>query len=170
MPVPSGDKHWNWKGGIWKKIDGYVFLLRKNHPNCNKYGYVKRSRLVIEESLGRYLKRNEVVHHINKIRNDDRIENLKLFSSNQEHIKEHSKDLIGKPRLNIRIYKRVEKLENPTYVNDIVYKGRKKYIVKLCGICKNKFWTKYRSERKLTTSCSKKCFKIHMIGVVNGRN
>jgi len=80
-----------WKGGKVSML-GYVFLKVKDHPYANKEGYVKRSRLVMEKFIGRYLQPQETIHHINEIRNDDRIENLKLCSCNGEHMRlGHSK-------------------------------------------------------------------------------
>ena len=45
--------------------------------------------------MGRFLTKEEVVHHINGIKSDNRIENLQLFSNHGEHIKLHElhKDL-----------------------------------------------------------------------------
>ena len=79
-----------WKGGEVKTL-GYIFVKAKDHPYTSTEGYVKRSRLVMEKALGRYLKPQEVIHHINRDRSDDRLENLMLFESNGKHIKYHAK-------------------------------------------------------------------------------
>lgn len=65
--------------------DGYVYLSIPGHPDANKKGHVFEHRLVMKSHLGRRLKRREVVHHINGNTSDNRIENLKLFSSNRKH-------------------------------------------------------------------------------------
>lgn len=65
---------------------GYILIYTPNHPNHNNQGYVKEHRLVMEQHIGRFLKKQEVVHHIdhNKINND--ISNLMLFDNNREHM------------------------------------------------------------------------------------
>jgi len=57
---------------------GYLKKMCKGHPNADKDGYVLEHRLVMEEHVGRYLTADEVVHHINGTRDDNRIENLQL--------------------------------------------------------------------------------------------
>ena len=42
--------------------------------------------------MGRYLDLGENVHHINGIRDDNRIENLRVFQSNGDHLKETLKE------------------------------------------------------------------------------
>jgi len=85
-----GAANHNWKGGQ-RKSRGYIFILVKNHPNTDRDGYVQRSRYDMEQHLGRFLKKTEVIHHINKIKDDDHIGNLKLFINDSEHHKYHQK-------------------------------------------------------------------------------
>ncbi len=87
----TGKKHYNWKGGKYISESGYVYIHSANHPFKKKDNYVREHRLVMEKKLGRYLKRTEIVHHINHIRTDNRIENLQLFKSNSEHRKHYRK-------------------------------------------------------------------------------
>jgi len=87
----SGPNHYAWKGGIWKDRFGYVYVYSPYHPFAKKDRYILRSRLVIEKQLGRFLAKNEVVHHINGVKGDDRPKNLMLFKNNKEHIKFHRK-------------------------------------------------------------------------------
>ncbi len=69
--------------------DGYVLIYSPYHPFCNHQGRVRRSRLIMERHLQRFLLPSEIVHHINEIKNDDRIENLAHFNSNSAHTKHH---------------------------------------------------------------------------------
>jgi len=82
-----GERNPMWKGGIQKGERGYILIYKPNHPFCNSKGYVRRSHLVMEQMIGRYLKPKEVMHHINEITDDDRPENLQLFANNREHNK-----------------------------------------------------------------------------------
>jgi len=77
-----------WKGGQIYDGFGYVLIHSPNHPFVNDYGYVREHRLVMEKHLGRYLEPKEEVHHINGIKDDNRIENLQLMHHN-EHSKYH---------------------------------------------------------------------------------
>ena len=84
-----GDKNHQWKGGETLHQDGHVLVKTPNHPHANKNGYVLRSRLVMEKHLGRYLEPGEIVHHKNEKKDDDQIENLRLFPSVGEHVSFH---------------------------------------------------------------------------------
>ena len=68
----------------WKRSNRLSTVWRRNTVTIgdnwrNGYG---------EENIGRYLKDNEVVHHINKNKIDNKIENLQLMTRS-EHTKLH---------------------------------------------------------------------------------
>ncbi len=72
-------------GYINKK--GYRLVYKSNHPHSSSKDYILEHRLVMEQSIGRYLKFEERIHHMNGIKDDNRIENLILFSNVSEHNK-----------------------------------------------------------------------------------
>ncbi len=80
-----GEKNGAWNGGRTVR-KGYVYIHSPNHPYVGKGGYVAEHRLVMEKILGRFLKPEEVVHHKNKKRADNRPANLVLFANNRTHL------------------------------------------------------------------------------------
>lgn len=75
-------------GHTKKNAKGYVLAYCPLHPNAHKDGYVFFHTVIVERELGRYLTENEVVHHINRIRDDNRPENLMLMDK-KEHMSMH---------------------------------------------------------------------------------
>ena len=92
----------NWRGGrlvyggvvlIFVKPSNLFFCMIKN-PSRDTAGnllggHIPEHRLKMAEHIGRPLRSNEVVHHLNGISADNRIENLELHSSHGSHIKTH---------------------------------------------------------------------------------
>ena len=79
-----GDAHPRWKGGVHKEKGGYL-----------RYGSGKHLKrrvhtVLIEESIGRHIKKGEEVHHINGIRDDNRLENL-LLLTHEKHMNLHKR-------------------------------------------------------------------------------
>lgn len=84
-----GEKHYKWKGGKIISGNGYRMIIDRSHPSANRHGQVFEHRVVMEKHIGRFLDKKERVHHINKIKTDNRIENLILFKNTGEHIHWH---------------------------------------------------------------------------------
>jgi hypothetical protein len=79
----SGMNHNMYKGKIkygGKKGNEYIAIFMPSHPLCDSKGYVYEHRLKMEFKLKRYLDKNEIVHHINGIKDDNRLENLELMN------------------------------------------------------------------------------------------
>jgi hypothetical protein len=80
--VYSGENHPWWTGG--KSLSHGYILIR--NPDKNKYGSSDRigeHRKVMIDFLKRPMYDNENVHHINGVRDDNRIENLELWIKSQ---------------------------------------------------------------------------------------
>ncbi len=85
----TGTSSTTWRGGRVTK-GGYVQVkVYPDHPfyeaMASSTGYIPEHRLVMAEHIGRPLKSTEVVHHKNSNKTDNRIENLELYASFEEH-------------------------------------------------------------------------------------
>jgi hypothetical protein len=74
------------------KQNGYVYIKDYNHPRRSNQNLIAEHRLVVEKEIGRYLKKWEVVHHINHIKTDNNLQNLFLCGTELEHRKVHKID------------------------------------------------------------------------------
>lgn len=92
----KGENNPCFRGGRRIRKDGYIDILTENHPQ-SRDNYVLEHRLIMEKKIGRYLEPYELVHHINGIKDDNKIENLQLVS-HQEHAQIHQWGVINKGR------------------------------------------------------------------------
>lgn len=90
---PTGARNASWNGGRRINLNGYVHVsAQKDHPYAQllpgkKIPRIFEHRLIMEQKLGRYLLPEEKVDHIDGLTLHNAPENLRLFSSNAEHLK-----------------------------------------------------------------------------------
>lgn len=72
----------------WWKNNRVTYIGKDGYEHYNNQ---RKHRIIIERFIGRKLKKDEVVHHINGIKNDNRLENLRLMSKSEHH-KLHAKE------------------------------------------------------------------------------
>lgn len=89
------EENGNWRGGRRRQIDGYIMrTLPLDHPlreMTTNMGQVREHRIIMAEHLGRPLKTDELIHHLNGVRSDNRIENLMLVSNKNHEVKTREK-------------------------------------------------------------------------------
>lgn len=76
----TGHLNGKWKGGRYKMVNGYIAKMIA--PARYRYEH----RIIMEQIIGRPLKKSEVIHHRNGDKTDNRPENLELFKNNSKHI------------------------------------------------------------------------------------
>lgn len=114
----------------------YEWLKKNKKTTIGKdgyeyYGKKRKHRIIMEEFIGRKLNKDEVIHHINGNKSDNRIDNLQLMTQS-EHIRLHynsgMKEILLKER---------------SYINK-------------CHICSKEF----KSKSKKAMYCSPHCIYI----------
>jgi len=127
------------------RSDGYI-ACRIKKSIFSKYEIIQEHRLVMENKLKRNLKKDEIVHHINNKRDDNRLKNLKLMNF-VDHIKFHNPK--GKKHFN---WKKDALKRQPRHVRYLQHEvdncpdceGIKDKRSKTCMKCSVKYRTKRR--------------------------
>ncbi len=101
-----GCNNTKWAGGK-RHAEGYIFItVDETHPFFvmatksahAKHYQIAEHRLVVAQNIGRALTDGEIVHHVNGIRSDNRIENLQLLQQSQHHARLVLNDLQARYR------------------------------------------------------------------------
>lgn len=85
-----GSNNPNWRGGRIKGPEGRIVVYAPGHPGANLFGgsHILEYRLLIEKKIGRHLRSDEIVHHVNGDKHDNRLSNLQVMSR-ADHAREH---------------------------------------------------------------------------------
>ena len=70
-------------------LNGYISIYMPEHERAFDNGCVYEHVLVAEQILGRKLKQKEVVHHKDKDRTNNSLDNLMVFQTEEDHIAFH---------------------------------------------------------------------------------
>lgn len=89
------------------KKNSYGYMVRSYTKANGRPGSQSEHRDVMEMYLGRALVDKENVHHINGVRDDNRIENLELWSTHQPY-GQRAKDKLAWAREIIELYEKDE--------------------------------------------------------------
>lgn len=93
-----GPKAGRWNSGKITNADGYVKLrVGKAHPLADPNGYAYEHLVVWVAAGNRRPARGFVLHHINGVKSDNRIENLEQLSRgqhNSEHLAERDRCVV----------------------------------------------------------------------------
>lgn len=89
-----GARNPHWKGGRHVRADGRVLAYAPGHPGAVLAGgtYILEYRLIAEQLVGRPLRDDEVVHHINGDCTDNRLSNLEI-TTQAEHARHHAPEM-----------------------------------------------------------------------------
>jgi hypothetical protein len=85
----KGEKCPNWRGGVKTTKKGYRMVLCPEHHRADSRGYVMEHILVWEAESGTKLPANCCIHHLNGIKNDNRIENLSVMLHTAHTVHHH---------------------------------------------------------------------------------
>ena len=82
-----GEMHRDWVGGRSVDLDGYALVKAPDgHPAARTIGTMLEHRLVAEQKLGRHLRPEEVVDHIDGLQLHNDPSNLRVFPDNSAHL------------------------------------------------------------------------------------
>jgi len=138
MGRPKGSKNKHSKRRYQSAV-GYIFI-KQDHPNSDKRGYIPEHVLTMSNNLKRPIDKSEVVHHINGVKFDNRIENL-VVMKRAVHTSHHHKGFY-KPN----------SLKNLTHVPSIVMHHYS------CKHCSKSFSTTGAKQRhNKNVFCSSSC-------------
>ncbi len=127
----------------------YKYINMPNHPRAKSDGCVYEHILVAEKMLGRHLKSEEVVHHIDEDKCNNSPENLMVFATLADHTRFHKLN-----NNNRKLY----------CINNVWYC---EMILPKCKICNKEFKPTHHRQTQPQIYCSKECSQYAQRKVIN---
>ena len=90
----SGSNNPRWKGGRKILKNGYIKVWYPDSSMADSRGYVLEHRLFMAKSIGRDLRKNEEVHHIDHNPSNNSLDNLVLTNPKEHKLKYHMKEVM----------------------------------------------------------------------------
>ena len=90
---PQGREHYRWNDGMLQTSRGYRLVrVGRSHPLADPNGYAPEHGLVVAAAFGLEALSGKVVHHKNRDRTDNRLENLSLLTLAQHNALHNAAD------------------------------------------------------------------------------
>ena len=86
----KGDKCNFWNGGKATSSKGYRLVKMPEHHRADSKGYVLEHILIFEKATGIKVPENCCIHHLNGIKDDNRIENLCMMTHSAHTVFHHT--------------------------------------------------------------------------------
>ncbi len=122
----SGDSRINKPRKPFRMLSKYKWIMAPEHPRANGSKVVMEQIIIMEKHLGRFLTKEEVVHHRNEIKTDNRIENLQLFANKAEHMRYHAMNSPDNGLYKSHVHGRIHSKENRKKISETL--KNKKYL------------------------------------------
>ena len=90
----------SYKGGDTIVVNDYILEYQPHHQDANFWGYVQQHRLVAADKIGRPLRRDEAVHHLDHCRSHNHPDNLEVMDRTA-HLRMHARMQADKNRIRL---------------------------------------------------------------------
>lgn len=146
-----------------RKINGYEIVYFPEHPIANKCGHVYVHRHIASIKLGRWLTKEELVHHLDSNKSNNNPENLKI-TTRKEHFFMHNLVLICDKTIEIKTCpycgkKYEQKERKKVFCSKKCYNGSKKKLEITKEELEKLVWEKPTTQLAKELNCSDKAIE-----------